>query len=165
MEQLKEQIKAVRQLIKQNNINELKDYLIDKPELINAETPFGTWLEVAASKGDLDIVQFFIDKGIDVNKCCGMTNGGPLATASFNGHLDIVKLLLQNGAIIDVSSSEKNPLFSAIYNGHFEVVKCLVESGIDLKASYEMGSLKNVDAIEYARQYGRTEIVNYLKDI
>ena len=163
-DQLKEKLKYIRQLIKQNNINELKIYLNENKELLNAETPFGTWVEVASAQGNLEMVEYFIDCGVDINKSCGIGNGGPLACAAFNGHLDIIKLLLQNGAVIDVSSSEKNPIFSAIYNGHTEIVKYLVEYGIDLKASYEMGKLKHVDAYEYARQYGRTEIANYLKN-
>lgn len=159
----KEDIKKVRELIKLNKFDELKDYLSENKDLIYAETPFGTWLEVAATKGNLDMVKYFIECGIDVNKCCGITNGGPLASAAFYGHLDIVKLLLENGATIDVSTAEKKPLFSAIYNGNLNVVEYLVEYGMDLKAAYDMGTLKNVDAYEYARQYGRTEITEYLK--
>lgn len=82
----------------------------------------------------------------------------------YSGHLEVVKLLVQNGAILDVSTAAKNPLFAAIYNGHFDIVKFLVEKGIDYKASYKIGSIENCDAYEYARQYGRKEIAEYLKE-
>ena len=160
----KEDIKKVRQLIKQGNVAAVKDILENDQELLFAETPFGTWLEVAAGKGQIELVKFFIDKGIDVNKSCGITKGGPIESAAFEGYLSIVKILYENGAALDVSTAEKNPLFAAIYNGHIDVVRFLVESGIDLRAYYAMGELDKVDAYEYARQYGQTEIANYLKE-
>ena len=160
----KEDLKKVRQLIKQGNSEAVKEVLKNDQELLFAETPFGTWLEVAASKGQIELVKYLIDSGIDVNKCCGITEGGPIERAAFEGYLSIVKLLYENGAILDVSTAEKNPLFSAIYNGNMDVVKFLVDCGIDLKASYPIGELDKVDAYEYAKQYGRTEIANYLKE-
>ena len=63
-----------------------------------------------------------------------------------------------------VSNAERNPLFAAVYKGHLDIVKLLVNSGIDYKATYAIGSIDKCDAYEYARQYGRTEIANYLKD-
>ena len=84
--------------------------------------------------------------------------------AAFNGNLDILKLLYENGAIFDEESFEGNPLFAAIYNGHFEVVKFLVDKGINLDVHYAVGDFDAIDAYEYARQYGRTEISNYLKE-
>ncbi len=44
------------------------------------------------------------------------------------------------------------------------MVKFLVENGIDITASYPIGKLDNIDAYEYARQFGQTEIANYLKE-
>lgn len=72
-------------------------------------------------------------------------------------------LLYENGADFDVSSFYRNPLFAAIYNGHLDVARFLVEKGIDFKVHYAIGDLENVDAYEYARQYGQTEITEYLK--
>lgn len=133
-------------------------------DLLNVETPFGTWLEVAAKEGKFEIVEYFIKSGIDINKCCGISDGGPIKSAAFEGHLDIVTLLYNNGAILDVSTSRKNPLLAAIYNNHFDVVKYLVENGIDLTASYKIGNLDKCNAYEYANQYGRTEIAEYIKE-
>ncbi|WP_026522410.1 ankyrin repeat domain-containing protein [Butyrivibrio sp. VCB2001] len=159
----KEDKQRIRQIIKQGDLESLKDALEDNQELLNAETAFGTWLEVAAEFGQLDIVRYLIGRGIDVNKSCGIVEGGPINTTSFYGHLDVLKLLMENGAVPDVSTAEKNPLFAAVYNGHLDVVKFLVENGIDYKASYTVGSIDKCDACEYARQYGRKEIVEYLQ--
>ena len=63
-----------------------------------------------------------------------------------------------------MSEATKNPLFAAIYGGYYEVAKYLIDNGIDITAKYHIGKLENVDAYEYARQFGQTEIANYLKD-
>ena len=160
----KEEIIKIRQLIKSGNLAELKVLFKDNQELINAETAFGTWLEVASAQGQMEIVKFFIGAGIDVNKSVGVTNGSPIERASFRGYLNIVKILYESGARLDVSDFDRNPLFAAIYNNHFDVVRFLVEKGIDLSASYAIGDLDACDAYEYARQYGRTEIAEYLKE-
>ena len=76
------------------------------------------------------------------------------------------KLHLEPGftKLLDAGTFEANPLFSAIYNNHFDVAKYLIDNGIDLKAAYAIGELDNCDALEYARQYGRTEIADYIKE-
>ena len=160
----KEEKQKIRQIIKQGDIESLKIMINNNKELLFAETAFGTWLEVAADFGQIDIVKYLIDCGIDVNKSCGVSEGGAIKSASFEGHLDVVKLLIDNGAILDVSTAEKNPLFAAVYNDHLEVVKLLVANGIDYKRAYYIGSIDKCDAYEYARQYGRTEIAEYLKE-
>lgn len=161
----KEIIRLMRESIKKGNLEMVQQLLKDNKGLLNVMTPFGTWLQVAASRGQIDIVKYLIKCGIDVNaRGEGMAEGGALKDAAFQGHLKIVKCLYRNGAELDVSNGTRNPLFAAIYNGHFDVVKFLVESGIDITASYHIGKLDNVDAYEYARQFGQTEIANYLKE-
>ena len=53
--------------------------------------------------------------------------------AALNGHLEVVKLLVESGADVDhVSEKGWTALHCAAYNGHLEVVKLLVESGADV---------------------------------
>ncbi len=160
----KEDIKKTRELIKQGDIESVMILVENDNDLLFTETPFGTWLEVASALNRIELVKYFIGCGIDINKCCGISNGGPIESAAFKGNLDIVKILYENGAVLDVSTAEKNPLFSAIYNNHVEVAKFLVENGIDISASYAIGDIESCDVYEYARQYGRTEIAAYLKE-
>jgi len=160
----KELIKKMREAIKHNELGTVK-YLVDNnDDLLNVETVFGTFLHDASRYGKYDIAKYFVDCGMDVNKKGGTREGTALTEAAFEGYMNIVELLYENGAIPVVSSFSANPLFAAIYNGHFEVVRFLVENGIDLKVYYAIGDLDKVDAYEYARQYGQTEIANYLQD-
>jgi ankyrin repeat protein len=54
----------------------------------------------------------------------------PLNTAANNGHIDVMKLLLENGADVTVANQNGwTPLNSAAGNGHFNVVMLLLEKG------------------------------------
>lgn len=56
----------------------------------------------------------------------------PINSAAENGHIEIVKLLLANGADITVQDAKGwTPLNSAAWGGHLEVVKLLLENGAD----------------------------------
>ena len=51
-------------------------------------------------------------------------------TASENGHADVVKVLLENGAKVEAGASDFTaPLWVASQNGHADVVKLLLENG------------------------------------
>ena len=155
--------KAIRNAIKLGDINEVKQLIGNDKEILNTITSFGTWLHVAAKKGHREIVGYLIDKGIDIDAKGGTFDASALNLAAGAGHLEIVKFLLEAGAELDVSLAKRNPLFGAIYGGHKEVVEFLVEKGIDISIRYTGESLKNMDAYEYAREFGQTEIAEYLK--
>lgn len=63
---------------------------------------FGTPLTVAISKGDLDTVKKFIEYGADVNQMS--EDLSPLMTAARYNKVEIIKVLLANGA----RANEKN---------------------------------------------------------
>ncbi|MDO4167590.1 MAG: ankyrin repeat domain-containing protein [Eubacteriales bacterium] len=157
-------MKAARQAIRTGDLELLKKLFTMYNDLFDAISPFGTWLHVAVEFNKMDIVKYLIDCGMDVNRNAGISGGNSLHNAACYGNLEIVKLLYKNGAKFDVSEATKNPLFGAIYNGHLEIAKFLVENGIDITASYSIGTLENVDAYEYARQFGQLEIAEYLKE-
>ena len=51
----------------------------------------------------------------------------PLRDACWNGHLEIVKYLVEQGANIHIL--DEAPLRDACFYGYFEIVKYLVEQG------------------------------------
>ena len=152
----REELETFMTLLYDNKINEIKEFLNTKQEILNDVTPMGTLIEIAASEGKKE-------KGSDVNLGGGLEES-PLVEASLRGYPEIVDLLLSKGAKMDVSSFEVNPLFAAISNGQNEIAIKLINKGIDISAKYDIGEIKNCDAMEYARQYGCTEIYNYLKE-
>jgi hypothetical protein len=58
----------------------------------------------------------------------------PLHDAAYNGHIEITRLLLQNGADKNVRSDGGNtPLHWAATQGHIDILHLLVENGADLE--------------------------------
>jgi hypothetical protein len=77
-----------------------------------------------------------------------------LRWASENGHLEVVKLLLENGANLHIEHD--CVLRWASWNGHLEVVKLLLENGADLHADDDY-------ALRSASVNGHLEVVELLK--
>lgn len=153
-------IREMGKAVAQGNLEVVKELLAANEGLLEEDC----WLHDAATYGQYEIAKYLLECGIDVNNKGPFEEKGAIACAAFKGQLDIVKLLHDNGAEFDISDATCNPLFRAIYNGHSEVVEYLVEQGIDLTASYKIGQHDNMDAYEYAKLYGQTQIAEYLKE-
>ena len=153
----------VYDLIKNGDIEQVKELIINDKSLLNFVTPFGTWLHVAARAGKMDMIKFLVEYGVDININEGVPKSAPVAHAASEGKLSIVEYLFNNGAILDVSDPNRNPLFSAIYGGHIDIVKYLVENGIDITVKYKGDTMKDMDAYAFAIERGQTEIAEYLK--
>lgn len=93
-----------------------------------------TRLQISCDKGNYEQAKKLIEEeGYDVND---QDNAGNTALheAALNGHLDIVKLLIENGADVNMQSFEMfkdTPLIDASANGHLDVVKYLLSHGAD----------------------------------
>ncbi len=118
----------------------------------------------AAGQGNIDAVGMLIGQGVDVNQSgdCSGTFGSmkplamtPLACAVWEGHLDIVKLLLDRGANVGTKTSfqfsASGGLFSikmrgptmtvlslAAFKGHADIVKILIEKSDDPDVAIEV---------------------------
>ncbi len=155
--------KDIRGAIKNGQLDILRDLLEKEPEMLTWMTPFGSWLHVAAAHGHIEIVEFLINAGIDVNVQGGTFSTNALERAASKGYLDIVEYLINHNVEIDISEPDRNPLFAAIYGGHFDIVKLLVENNIDISIKYSGESMKDMGAYEFAIERGQTEIAEYLK--
>ena len=157
--------KALREAVKAGDVQEVRSLIGASKERLQQMTPFGTWLHIAAKGGHLEVVQCLIAMGSDVNARGGTFGGTPVNLAAGYGQPHIVRTLLAAGAELDVSEPERNPLFSAIQGGHLEIVKLLIEHGIDYRVRYTGESMKDMDALAFARERGQTEIVDYLEKL
>ena len=87
-----------------------------------------TCLYISSRNGHLDTVNYFLDKGVDI-EAINQYGWNALHTASFNGRLDIVKALVAKRARIDAKTKDGwTALHLASQNGHLEIVKFLQES-------------------------------------
>jgi len=92
-----------------------------------------TPLHYAAAERDSEIVAFLLNRQADPN--LGAANS-PLAIAASNGDLDIVRLLVSQGATLTSMWSSEfpfTPLMWAASFGHTEVCRYLVSEGADLE--------------------------------
>ena len=69
------------------------EYLYNNYNLTEKDKKTGLYF--ASAYGSLNIVKYIVGKGIDIN----YENGAPLRSACRKGYTDIVKFLLDNGAI------------------------------------------------------------------
>lgn len=82
-------------------------------------------LMVAAAFGHVDTVQVLLDSGIDVN-AKDLTGWTPLHAAAFNGNPQIVRLLLDRGAVAAPSTWYlESPWVMAEQLGYSEIVPLL----------------------------------------
>ena len=104
------------------------------------ETP----LMMAALKGNTEFAKRLIARGADVNK----TGWTPLHYAATGGHVEMIKLLLENHAYIDTESPNKTtPLMMAAQYGTAQAVKLLIEEGADITLKNEIG----MAALDFSR--------------
>lgn len=147
--------------IADGDLKTVKELIKEKPNLLNEMTFFGSWLHRAATNGQLEIAQYLIDEGIDVNKNGGMGDCSAICNAITTGKYEMVKLLVKNNVVFDTSTKERNPLFQAISNRRFEIVKYLIEQGIDLSVRYKINNVEQ-DAYLYSKYNGTEEITTYI---
>ncbi|CAE6965473.1 ANKRD17 [Symbiodinium sp. CCMP2456] len=104
----------------------------------------------ASSGGKVEAVRFLYRAGahMDLRSRFGDT---ALTCASLYGHIEVVRLLIGFGAMVDLPHSYRNsnrsgktPLMFASENGRAEIVRCLVEARASLNTSH--GKTALVDA-------------------
>lgn len=112
-------------------------------------------LMLAALKGELDLAEKMVKKGADINK----TGWTPLHYAASNGHVGIIKLLLENHAYIDAESPNgTTPLMMASLYGSPQAVKLLIDEGADPSLKNQQG----LTALEFARRGSRPDAIELL---
>jgi ankyrin repeat protein len=110
---------------------------------LNKKTPIVNELEVfgkAVRSGNVDKVREMLNNNSRLAITMVNVRGGrydkPLVLAAYGGHLEIVKLLLRNGAkkpseINYGEGGSGSALFWAVSMGNFEIVKLLLDAGAD----------------------------------
>jgi ankyrin repeat protein len=97
-------------------------------------------LYAAARRGDIAQVSALIDRGADPNEAGDEHGTTAMTTASFLGHVEVVRLLLERGADIDRPNKfGARPLFSAANNAKLRVIQVLLKAGASLSVESDDG--------------------------
>ena len=149
---------------------------------VNYQSPFEN-VFIAAAKGSVDDIRYFIDQGVDVNeksnedfenqvytndsrKIILDINGTPLHYAAHhNPDIEVVKYLIEKGADANAKTDVgvTPPDLAAGHNPNMEILKYLVENGADanLKDGRDWTPLhyaalhnSNVEVLEYLIEKG-----------
>jgi len=139
------------------------ELLVDRGAEIEAqsERTKDTALSLACTKGRYEVVDYLIKKGAN-KEHRNVSDYTPLSLAASGGYVNIIKLLLQNGAEINSRTGSKlgiSPLMLAAMNGNTAAVKLLLDMGSDINAQIETN--KNT-ALTLACFQGRQEVVSLL---
>ena len=95
-------------------------------------------IQTAARKGNLKEVERQLALGVNVNSRHFFTRDTPLIEAAYNGHVEIVKLLIDRGADVNLKGEAwYGPLHAAAMGGHAEVVKLLLDNGADVNIFHQ----------------------------
>ncbi|RKU10712.1 hypothetical protein C6502_10835 [Candidatus Poribacteria bacterium] len=149
-----------------------KTYAILAGALLARGAEYDLW--VACGVGDVEGAKQFIDACEDKTQLCKSSEpfwgdyDNPLVVACFQGHAQIVQLLIDAGADpdspfeIDVAGEKVkqwgHPLWLAANCGHYDVVKVLLERDANPNAAvYASGN-----AVCWAYQYGHRRVANLM---
>jgi ankyrin repeat protein len=131
----------------------------------------------AAARGDLDAVRWGLRFGVDVNAPSRwgwrLENDGqtPLTAAAQHGRVEVVRLLLQNGADPNLrdhgsDNPHETPLATAAMHGRLEVCRILLEAGADPNVPTnpkQSGDPGNWTALDWALQANQPAAADLLR--
>ena len=95
-----------------------------------------TLLTIAIDDDNYDAAEFLIRRGADPNRINKNEKFYPIMAAIKSNRTNFVKLLLDNGARIDlvIGPQEESPLHIAVKNGFYNIVKTISQYGANLHA-------------------------------
>jgi ankyrin repeat protein len=100
----------------------------------------------AAATGNIDRVRSLLGTNINLD----LDRGAAIGNAAAAGHTQIVALLIQAGANVNLTDKLGfSPIASAAYSGYSEIVNLLIEAGADIQAP--AGESHSYSALEYAQ--------------
>ncbi|TGO36360.1 hypothetical protein BHYA_0127g00150 [Botrytis hyacinthi] len=142
---------------------EVVKFLLENGADMNGNSVGANALQTAARAGMKDMVQFLLNAGAEVN-ASSRIKGDALQSASSEGRVEIVKLLLQNGAIFRgyEDSLYGNPLSAAAHKGSFELVDLFLQRGISINISGGRYGNPLQSAVNAQHIYPNIEFIRYL---
>ncbi len=114
----------------------------------------------AAKQGKTDQVKYLCHSYPDLANCLDEGTGySPILHAAQQGHLEMVKFLLQKQVYVNRPSlQDEYPIFEAIKNGHEETAACLIKYGLD----FTIRDKEGFTILMYAAVFGMESLVRLI---
>ena len=177
----------ILEAVKAGNVEKVKSLLLKDPNLIHAKTEnqvsvillatyqrnsrlleallnntdYALDIFEAAALGITERVQELLSDQPDLLNQYSPDGFSPLGLASFFGHPETVKLLLDTGAIVNQPSQNNwqvQPLHSAVASRNTEIVTLLLQHGADINVRQQHG----FTPLHTAAQHGDAEMIKIL---
>lgn len=118
----------------------------------------------AAGAGEEDITAYLLSDEINEDPSLARNNNfTPLHSAAMGGHTEVVKLLIEKGANVNVQTNPQGyaPIHSACFGGHLGTIRLLVKNGADLS----LQNYRDEYPIDTAKRTNQMEVVKYFEKI
>lgn len=116
-------------------------------------------LQIASEFGQIEAVRELLNANANVNYVNKRSGSTALIKASANGHAEIVGLLLEKRADVNVMPLSFNALMIACIEDHSQVVEKLIEAKADVNSVIERDG---TTPLMLAAQYGKFKVVKKL---
>ena len=148
--------------VETGDLESLKIALERDPVLLRfSRNSWETFLHYAAWLGRIDSAQYLIAAGADINARDRDDLTTPIFSTIQPNHLEMMDLLLRQGALINIRDGLRNtPLHAAIFFRREAMVKLLISKGADVHMEDERGR----NCIQYAQALNRPELAAYLQE-
>ncbi len=143
----------------QGDLPSMEAFLARDANLAERTPGFASPLVAACTAGRLEAVRFLLGRGADLRPKEAVVT--PVQAAVMNGHVEVLKALLEAGATLDEAAAG---LPGACASGFFPMVELLISSGLNLDQARAEGRSVRERATDAARLAGRRAIVSYLRD-
>lgn len=119
----------------QGLLDTVKTLIESNPQLINISDEGGyTPLHKAAYNNQVEVVEYLISKGADLN-AVSSSGSTPMHGAAFYGHPEAARVLIENGAEIDKKNNGGyTPFLGACAGGRLNLAALLLENKADINA-------------------------------
>jgi len=132
-----------------------------RPHLDHRNHIGDTALMIAASQGNMELLDLLLASGAKTNPIVGKNVWTALHYAAFEGKLPAVERLLTAKADIHaLTPNRSDVLMLAARNGHIDIVRRLLKTPIDLDRRND----REMTAEEWARSKGNTKIANLIAE-
>jgi len=132
-----------------------------RPQVDHRNRSGDTALMIAASKGDMKLLDLLLANGAKTNPPGGKNPWTALHYAAFEGSLPALERLLTAGADIDaLTPNLSDALMLAARNGHIDVVQRLLKTPINLDRRND----REMTAEGWARSKGNTKIADLIAE-